>query len=219
MKRLLMIFALCSIGATYTLFAQTTKTFEVDFAVTQERIKDLGGVNAGPDVLPPRGSISIPTAAIQGGNAVAPQTLRSKLDEQASRFWVTVRLILLLGLIALLIAVIGIYGVVAFAVNRRTKEMGIRLALGAAKGNIVGLVLRTSMQPILAGLITGLVFAAAGSYVMVQILREMPIRLELRDPLVYLAVSLLLSLAAVGAIFGPALRAAKSDPLEALRQD
>lgn len=93
MKRLLMIFALCSIGATYTLFAQTTKTFEVDFAVTQERIKDLGGVNAGPDVLPPRGSISIPTAAIQGykeGGVTAIRThdmIGSQYFDYTKNFW------------------------------------------------------------------------------------------------------------------------------------
>ncbi len=93
MKHLLMIFALCSIAAASTLFAQTTKTFEVDFAVTQERIKDLGGVNAGPDVLPPRGSISIPTAAIQGykeGGVTAIRThdmIGSQYFDYTKNFW------------------------------------------------------------------------------------------------------------------------------------
>ena len=150
---------------------------------------------------------------------VAPQALRSKLDELAARLWILVRLILLLGFIALLIAVIGIYGVVAFAVSRRTKEMGIRLALGATKGNIVRLVLRSSLKPILAGLASGLFLAAAGSYVIGQVLREMPFTIEMRDPLVYFAVALLLLLTAMSAVFGPALHAAKSDLMQALRQE
>lgn len=93
MKRLLAIFALCSIGATCTLFAQTTKTFEVDFTVTQERIKDLGGVNAGPDVLPPRGSASAPPAAIQGykeGGVTAIRThdmIGSQYFDYTKNFW------------------------------------------------------------------------------------------------------------------------------------
>jgi len=148
-----------------------------------------------------------------------PQTLRAKLDEQAARFWVPVRLILLLGIVAMLIAVIGIYGVVAFAVSRRSKEMGIRLALGATQSDIIGLVLRSGFKPILAGLAAGLLFAVAGSVVLVRVLRNLPIAFEIGDPLVYLAVSLLLSLAALAAMFGPARRAAKADPMRALRQD
>lgn len=150
---------------------------------------------------------------------VTPQTLRARLDQQAERFWVMVRLILLLGLVAMLIAVVGIYGVVAFAVSRRTKELGIRLALGATKGDLLGLVLRSGFKPILAGLGAGLLVALAGAYALAQVLQEMPIAFQVGDPIVYLSVIVLLSLAVFLALWGPARRAAKVDPLVALRHD
>lgn len=93
MKILFMLFALCGIGATYTLFAQTTKTFEVDFAITQERIKDLGGVNAGPDVLVPKGSTVTPPAAILGYRESGVTSIRvhdvnnSQYFEYVRNFW------------------------------------------------------------------------------------------------------------------------------------
>ncbi|MBO0858440.1 MAG: ABC transporter permease [Chloracidobacterium sp.] len=150
---------------------------------------------------------------------IAPQTLRSVLDKQAAKFEVVVRLILLPGLIAMLIAAIGTYSAAAFAVNHGTKEMGIRLALGATRNGIIGLVLRSGFKPIIAGLAAGLLFAAGGSIVLARVLRETPVAFEISDPLVYLAVSLLLSLAALAAMLGPARRAAKTEPMLALRQD
>ena len=148
-----------------------------------------------------------------------PQTVRANMDEQAARLWVPVRLILVLGIVAMMIAVIGIYGVVAFAVSRRSKEMGIRAALGATRNDIIGLVLRSGLKPVLVGLAAGLLFAVAGSVVLVRVLSDLPIVFEIGDPLVYLSVSLLLSLAALAAMCGPAWRAAKAEPMRALRQD
>jgi len=151
--------------------------------------------------------------------AIAPQTLRSMLDKLTAKFGIAVRLVLLPGIVAMLIAMIGIYSAVAFAVNHRTKEMGIRLALGATQNDIIGLVLRSGFKPIIAGLAAGLLFAAGGSVVLALVLRETPVAVEISDPLVYVAVSLLLSLAALAAMFGPARRAAKTEPMLALRQD
>jgi ABC-type antimicrobial peptide transport system permease subunit len=152
--------------------------------------------------------------------AIAPQTLRSMLDKLAAKFEIAVRLALLPGIVAMLIAMIGIYSAVAFAVNHRTKEMGIRLALGATQNDIIGLVLRSGFKPIIAGLAAGLLFVAGGSVLLARVMRETtPVAFEMCDPLVYLAVSLLLSLAALAAMFGPARRAAKTAPILALRQD
>ena len=150
---------------------------------------------------------------------VTPQTLKSLLDRQAAKFWVIVRLILLLGVVAMLIAVIGIYGVVAFAISQRTKEIGIRMALGATKNDIMRWALRLGLKPILAGLAIGLALAVTGMRVMEQALRQMPVGFETRDPLVYVAVTSLLSVIVASAIFGPALRASKADPIRALRHD
>jgi putative ABC transport system permease protein len=171
------------------------------------------------DSRPVAQAVSNAIRTLDSGMLVTPQTLRARLDQQAERFWVIVRLILLLGLVAMAIAVVGIYGVVAFAVSRRRKEMGIRLALGANKGDIMSVVLRSGFKPIVAGLLAGLLLALAGSYALVQVLREMPIAVEVGDPWVYLSVAVILSLAALLALWGPAWRASNADPMLALRQD
>jgi predicted permease len=150
---------------------------------------------------------------------VSAQTLRFQLEEGASKFWVTVRLILSLGIVAALLAVIGIYGVVAAAVNRRAKEMGIRLALGATKLDIIRLVLWSGAKPILAGLVVGGVSAMACGRVMARVLQVTPFALEAGHPQVYIAVAVLLLVSATFAMLGPSFRAANADPIRALRQD
>jgi predicted permease len=148
-----------------------------------------------------------------------PRTLRSLMDEVVARFWVVARMILFLGVVALVLAVIGVYGVVAFTVSRRTKEMGIRLALGATPGQIFRLVLESGAKPILAGLVGGLILAMVGAEAMVRVLREIPVPLEAWDPLAYLAISTALSGSAMTALLGLAQRAKKVDPMVALRYE
>jgi hypothetical protein len=93
--KILLSFILCCICAASTAFAQTTKTFEVDFAATQERIKDLGGVNAGPDVLAPRGATTAPLPAIQGYRDGGVTLIRThdmpsaQYYEYTKNFWTT----------------------------------------------------------------------------------------------------------------------------------
>jgi len=107
------------------------------------------------------------------------------------------------------------YGAVAFALNRRTREMGIRRALGATCGDIVRSVLVSGMRPVFGGLLAGLVLSAGASLVLSRVL----FGVRSWDPMVYSAVSLLLATGALAAMFGPALRAAQSDPMQALRRE
>ena len=146
-----------------------------------------------------------------------PRTLESMREEIASVFWRLARMVLSLGVIAILLAVIGIYGVMAFMVSRRMREIGIRMALSATKTTIVRTVLRSGIRPILIGLGVGSVLTAAGVIGLVQALRETPMAVDAADPIVYLAVAALLVGVALGAMFGPALRAARADPVSALR--
>jgi predicted permease len=150
---------------------------------------------------------------------VTPRTLRSIIDDIVGRFGLLVRLVLFLGCVAVLIAVIGIYGVVAFALSQRRKELAIRMALGATRGVIIRSVLVSETRPVLWGLACGLLLAAAAASALVRMMQGTPIALNARDPLTYVAVALLLALAALSAMLGPALRAARSDPLRALRQE
>ena len=148
-----------------------------------------------------------------------PRTLRSLREEVVARFWVVARMILFLGVVALALAVIGVYGVVALTVSRRTKEIGIRMALGATSDHIFRLVLGSGAKPLLSGLVGGLILALIGAMAMARVLRDLPVPLEAWDPLVYLAISTAVSGSAMMALFGLAQWSKKVDPMVALRYE
>ncbi|HMC76836.1 MAG TPA: ABC transporter permease [Vicinamibacterales bacterium] len=117
--------------------------------------------------------------------------------------------------LALLLAAIGIYGVASYVAQLRTREIGIRIALGADRRRIRALVLRQGAAPVAAGLAAGLVIAAVTSRLAATFLRGV----EPRDPLTYATVAALLALVAIGATWLPARRASALDPIRALRQE
>ena len=117
------------------------------------------------------------------------------------------------ALIALILAAVGIYGVLASNVAERTREIGVRLALGASPPSVLGLVLRQGMRLVVAGVAIGLVVAAAASRVIVSMLFE----ISHLDMITYGAVAVGLSLVAMIACMVPAWRAARLDPTVALR--
>jgi putative ABC transport system permease protein len=122
----------------------------------------------------------------------------------------------LLGLFALLALVItaaGIAGVIAFSVNQRTQEFGIRMALGAQRGSVLSLVLRQGITLVLVGLAIGL----AGALVMTRVLTTLLFGVEPTDAVTFLAVSMVLVAVAAAACLVPARRAASVDPMVALR--
>lgn len=148
-----------------------------------------------------------------------PRTLRWEIEQMASNFWVMVELLLLLGGTAILLVAAGIYGVAAFAVNRRVKEFGIRMALGATKGDIFQFVLTSGVRPIVAGLSAGVLMTLTLSFTITHVLPTIPSEIALRDPTIYALVAPMLAAAAIAAMFGPAVRAARSDPAQSLRHD
>jgi predicted permease len=120
-----------------------------------------------------------------------------------------------LGLVGLLLAAIGIYGVTSYAVARRTREIGIRIALGADSGRVVGLVLRQGLLLTAIGSLVGLAVAAAASQAIESLLFGVPGI----DPLTFTATAALFTLVALAATLVPARRAAAVDPMRALRQE
>jgi predicted permease len=119
------------------------------------------------------------------------------------------------GLLALFLSAIGIYGVMAYTVSRRTREIGVRMALGAERRDVVQLVLRRSMG--LVGL--GLAFGVAAAVAVAMLLRSQMIGVQPWDPPTFLAILALLTAVALLSSWLPARRAARVDPLVALRTE
>jgi ABC-type antimicrobial peptide transport system permease subunit len=117
--------------------------------------------------------------------------------------------------VALLLASMGIYGVMAFAVSQRTQEIGIRMALGARRVDVLKLVFRHGMKLALLGIVIGLL----GSWGLTRFMKGLLFGVEPTDLLTFSLVSLCLLVSAFLACYLPARRATKVDPLEALRYE
>ena len=144
---------------------------------------------------------------------VAPLTSRLELTNTNSRIAAT--FVGAFGLIALVLAAVGIYGVVAYATRQRTHEIGIRMALGAERGEVFRLVLSQGLRLTLIGLGFGL----TGSLVVTRFLRSQLFGVTTTDPLTFALVAVLLCGAALAACYIPAWRATKVDPMVALRYE
>ena len=119
------------------------------------------------------------------------------------------------GVLAALLAVLGLYGVIAYMVARRRNEIGVRIALGATRGRVVGLVLREAILLLAAGLVIGLALAAW----LGQAAASLIYGLKPRDPLTLGSAVMLLAAVALAASYAPAWRASRLQPMDALREE
>jgi putative ABC transport system permease protein len=122
-------------------------------------------------------------------------------------------LVAVFACVAMLIAAIGVYGVLSYSVNQRTREIGLRMAMGAPRSSVLRLIVREGMLVALAGIGAGLVGAAAVSRVLASLLYGVPER----DPATFAGVAAALAVVALAACAAPAWRASKVDPMVALR--
>jgi len=119
------------------------------------------------------------------------------------------------GSVALVLAGVGIYGVLAYSVTARTREFGVRAALGADSGRVIALVLKTGARPVIGGLLVG----NAGALALAGLLKSLLFGIGPRDPLTFIVVPSLLAAVALIAAYLPARRAARLEPMDALRAE
>ncbi|HET6854582.1 MAG TPA: ABC transporter permease [Pyrinomonadaceae bacterium] len=149
-------------------------------------------------------------------NVIAkPRTMKEVIGNQLKNFQFSTTLFDIFAVVALLLASIGLYGVISYLVGQRTQEFGIRLALGAQRSDIMRLVLGHGMKLALIGVALGL-FAAYG---LTRFLQKLLFGVTATDPLTFAVISLVVVFVAVLACIVPARRAMKVDPLQALRYE
>jgi ABC-type antimicrobial peptide transport system permease subunit len=119
------------------------------------------------------------------------------------------------GFAALVLAAIGVYGLMSYAVGQRVPEIGIRLALGAESRRIRGMIVLQGMRPALTGVLCGV----AAAFGLTRIIASFLFQVKAWDPLVFAAVPLILVLVSLFAVWWPALRASRVNPIEALRHE
>ncbi len=143
------------------------------------------------------------------------QTMQQRIDSSlVSRKFIVVLLSLFAGL-ALLLSALGLYGVISYGVHMRMRELGIRMALGAGRSDVLALVLRRGMEMAAAGLVIGLL----ATFVAGRVLSSMLFATHLFQPLPLLATSALLAATVLLASYLPARRASKLDPMRTLREE
>jgi len=145
----------------------------------------------------------------------AVRTMAEVLDQALAMRWFNTVVISLFAGSSLLLAMVGIYGVIAWTVRQRTREIGVRMALGAQRRAVLALVLGRGLKLAGAGIVLGLIGAISST----QLLRSLLFGVGPTDPITFVVVPLLLVVVALLACWLPARRAAAVDPMEALRSE
>ena len=143
------------------------------------------------------------------------QTMTQRLRSQTATGRLLVTIMVAFAMVGLLLAALGVYGIIAYAAERRTKEVGIRLALGADRAHIVRQVVRQALAPVLVGILAGAISVAAFT----RFLESLLYGLSPFDPIVLIATGVVFILVALGASWLPARRAVRVNPVSALRAE
>ncbi|MGE0131338.1 MAG: ABC transporter permease [Blastocatellales bacterium] len=167
--------------------------------------------------VPPQTLVqSVRNAIVSANSALLPAnfvTMDQLVSDSVAQPRFNTVLLAAFAVLALALAAVGIYGVIAYSVNQRTHEIGVRMALGARSGDVLRFVLRQGMKPALAGAALGL----AGAWAATRLISGLLFEVNAADPATFAAVTLLLLAIALLACWIPARRAAKVDPMIALR--
>jgi putative ABC transport system permease protein len=166
----------------------------------------------------PQGLVSAVREAVQSVDPNLPvfniRTMEGQLSKEMVTQRLSVVLVSLFSILALLLAAVGLYGVLAYSIAQRTREIGIRIALGAESGSILNLVVRQGLIIVGIGLVTGIL----GSMILTRLIQSLLYGVSGENPIAFLTAISVLALAAFLACLVPALRAIRIDPMIALRE-
>jgi putative ABC transport system permease protein len=172
-------------------------------------------VRTGPDAASLASAVREQIWSVDRRQPVTVITMQQILADSLQRRRFTLVLLASFASMALTLAVVGIYGVIAYSVVQRTREFGIRMALGAQRADVLAMVLRESCRLFIVGFGIGI----AASLVLSRTMRSMLYGVGAGDPATFVAVSLLFLAAALAAAWAPARRATRVDPMVALRYE
>ena len=190
--------------------------FYVPFSQWNFPRMDLVIRSKGDDPLELAAAVRTAVTQADPGSAISPATtMRRAVDEATAGPRFTAVLLAALAVIALVVAAVGTFSVLAWSVERRTREFGVRLALGASRGHVLGLVLRQAVVLTTLGVAGGLAVAVAGSRGLAELLYE----ISPTDPATLVSAAVLLSAVGVGGGLLASRRAFKVDPAVALRDE
>jgi predicted permease len=160
--------------------------------------------------------------AVQGLDStqvMSPQTVWEMLQSDADNIRSLSNIVVTMASIAVLLAVTGVYGVLSFAINQRTRELGVRMVLGANRAAIFRSILARGARQISIGLACGFVLTEPAAWAFVRLLKRSPFPFRTFDPAVYTIAAALLIAVSIAAMLLPARRAMQVDPIKALRTD
>jgi putative ABC transport system permease protein len=193
----------------YSALAQVTANERPQSDAIRLSVRAASG---SPAALVP--GIGAAVAAIDPGLVLQFHTLASDIDDALSEERLSATVASLLGGLAMILSLIGVFGVTSEAASRRRSEIAIRMALGATRAGIVQLVLRRSLPPILTGTLIGVVAAA----LMTRIIATQLFAIDARDPFIFIALPVAIAALAVCIALVPAIRAAARNPLAVLQR-
>ncbi|HEY2466795.1 MAG TPA: ADOP family duplicated permease [Terracidiphilus sp.] len=157
--------------------------------------------------------------ALDPSQTETPQTIWDSLEENAEALRTLARIILAMALIAVLLAITGVYGVLSFAVNQRTREFGIRMVLGANRASIFRSIMLRGVRQIGIGLLCGFALAEPAAFLFTRLLKRSPLPVQSFDLSLYVITAILLVAVSLAAMYLPAIRATRVDPMKALRTE
>ena len=179
----------------------------------------MGGlyVRFSGDAKPVAQSVEDAVRSLDPTQVERPSTIWDFLETSATEMTALARIIVFMAAIAILLAVTGVYGVLSFAIRRRTREFGIQMMLGATRQRIFRGVLARGLRQVALGLLGGAALCIPAAWAFMRIMQRAWLRIDTFDASVYLISAIILLVVSLSAMFLPALRATQVDPMQALR--